>query len=80
MSENTYRAIELVGSSPEGVDRAIHNAIGQAGQTLTHLRWFEVREIRGHIENGDVAHTQVTLRVGFTLEAPKTGPAENWEV
>lgn len=71
MSENTYRVIELVGSSPNGVDAAIDSAIERASATLEHLRWFEVKEIRGHIEKGEVAHYQVTLRLGFTLEPPK---------
>jgi hypothetical protein len=69
MSENnTYRVIELVGTSPDGVDAAIESGIERAAATLQNLRWFEVRDIRGHIEDGEVAHYQVTMRVGFTLK------------
>ncbi len=68
MSEHTYKLVEIVGSSPQGVDTAIKNAIERASQTLKHLDWFEVSEIRGHITDGKVAHYQVTLKVGFRLE------------
>ncbi|GGI98375.1 hypothetical protein GCM10007978_40170 [Shewanella hanedai] len=65
---HTYKIIELVGSSPLSSDDAIKAAINTAGQTLKHLRWFEVVETRGHLEAGVVAHWQVTIKVGFTLE------------
>jgi hypothetical protein len=65
---HTYKIIELVGSSPISSDDAIRAAINTAGQTLMHLRWFEVVETRGHLEAGVVAHWQVTIKVGFTLE------------
>jgi len=68
MSEHTYKLVEIVGSSPQGVDPAIRNAIERASQTLKHLDWFEVCEIRGHITDGKVAHYQVKLKVGFRLE------------
>ena len=68
MSNHVYRVIKVVGSSTEGVDAAIANAIDRASQTMHHLDWFEVVETRGHIENGTVAHTQVTLEVGFRLD------------
>ena len=68
MSEHTYRVTEIVGSSPEGVDQAIRNAVRRAAQTLHHLEWFEVTEIRGHLENGEIGHVQVTLKVGFRLD------------
>ena len=68
MAEHVYRVIELVGSSETGIEEAIQNAIARAGETLRNLRWFEVVETRGHIEDGKVAHWQVTLKVGFTLE------------
>ncbi len=68
MSEHTYKMIELVGSSPRGIEAAVENAIKRAGETLRNLRWFEVIETRGHIEDGKVAHWQVTIKVGFTLE------------
>jgi dodecin len=68
--DHTYRVTELVGSSPESIDQAIRNAVGRAGATLRRLDWFEVTEIRGHIVDGDVAHFQVTMKVGFQLEEP----------
>ena len=68
MSEHTYKLIELVGSSPKGVEAAIQNAIARASKTVRNLRWFEVVETRGHIESGKVHHFQVTLKVGFTLD------------
>lgn len=68
MSDHTYRVTEIVGSSPEGVDQAIRNAISRASQTLRQLDWFEVTQIRGHIENGEIDHFQVGLKVGFRLE------------
>jgi flavin-binding protein dodecin len=68
MSDHTYRVTEIVGSSPESLDQAIRNAIGRAGETLRHLDWFEVTEIRGHIREGAVAHFQVGMKVGFRLD------------
>ncbi|WP_137723107.1 dodecin [Prescottella subtropica] len=65
---NVYRVIKVVGSSTDGVDAAIANAISRASDTMRNLDWFEVVETRGHIENGAVAHTQVTLEVGFRLD------------
>lgn len=65
---NVYKKIELVGSSREGVDDAIRRAIAKAAETVHHLDWFEVKEIRGWIQDGAVQHTQVTLQVGFRLE------------
>ncbi|OAK56236.1 dodecin [Rhodococcoides kyotonense] len=68
MSDNIYRITELVGTSTDTVEDAIKNAIARANATLTNLDWFEVIETRGHIEEGRVAHYQVTLKVGFKLE------------
>ncbi|HEY0541830.1 MAG TPA: dodecin [Actinoallomurus sp.] len=68
MSERTYRVTEIVGTSPETVDAAIRNAVRRASQTLRHLDWFEVTEVRGQIVDGEVAHYQVGLKVGFRLE------------
>lgn len=68
MSEHTYRVTEIVGSSPEGVDQAIRNAVKRASQTLHHLEWFEVTEIRGHLADGEIGHVQVTMKVGFRLD------------
>lgn len=68
MSEHVYRVIEVVGSSPESIEGAIGNAIDKASKTLRELRWFEVVETRGHVENGKVGHYQVKLKLAFTLE------------
>ncbi|MGE5723352.1 MAG: dodecin [Sphingomonadales bacterium] len=67
MSDNVYKIIEIVGSSATSIEAAIENAIARASTTVDELRWFEVKDTRGHIENGKVAHYQVTLRVGFHL-------------
>jgi dodecin len=70
-SENhVYKLIELTGSSPNNIEDAVNNAIGRAAKTVRNMRWFEVTETRGHLENGKVAHWQVTIKVGFTLEDP----------
>ena len=68
MTDHTYRVTEIVGTSPDGVDQAIRNGIQRASSTLRELDWFEVTQIRGHIEEGQVAHFQVGLKVGFRLE------------
>ena len=68
MDEHVYRVIQIVGSSEKSIDDAIQTAISRASKTLRELRWFEVVETRGHIDNGKVHHFQVTLKVGFTLE------------
>jgi flavin-binding protein dodecin len=65
---HVYKIVELVGSSPESIEDAIKSALARARQTLRNLRWFEVVETRGHIEDGEVHHYQVTLKVGFTLD------------
>lgn len=65
---HVYKLIELVGSSPDGVDDAIRNAIEQAGKSVRNLDWFEATEIRGHIQDGKIAHFQVKVKVGFRLE------------
>jgi dodecin len=67
MTDNVYKIIEIVGTSASGIEDAIEQAIGRASSTIEELRWFEVKETRGHVENGRVAHYQVTLRIGFTL-------------
>ena len=68
MSEHVYRKTEVVGSSASGIDAAITNAVSKASETIRNVEWFEVSEIRGHIVDGQVAHTQVTLKIGFRLE------------
>ncbi len=67
MSDHTYKLVEIVGSSPDGSDSAIRNAIAKAGETIKHIDWFEVVEMRGHIQDGKVAHFQVTLKIGFRV-------------
>jgi flavin-binding protein dodecin len=69
MTDHIYKIVEIVGSSANGIEDAIEQAIARASSTLEELRWFEVKETRGHVENGRVAHYQVTLRIGFTLRA-----------
>jgi flavin-binding protein dodecin len=70
MSSNNhvYKMIELTGSSPNGIEDAVNNAVNRASKTVRNMRWFEVTETRGHIENGKISHWQVTLKVGFTLD------------
>lgn len=65
---DTYRIVEIAGTSPDGVTEAINAGVARAAQTLRNLDWVEVRSIRGHIEDGRVAHFQVEMRVGFRLE------------
>lgn len=69
MSDHVYKKIELTGSSPKGIEAAVENAITLAAKTIRNMRWFEVIETRGQIEAGKVAHWQVTVKVGFTLDA-----------
>jgi len=68
VSEHVYKTVEITGSSSGGVDDAISGAVAKASQTLRGLDWFEVTSIRGHLADGAVAHTQVTLKIGFRLE------------
>ena len=68
MNDHVYKITELVGSSPDSIEDAVSQAIARASVSLRNLRWFEVVETRGHIENGRVAHWQVTVKIGFTLE------------
>ena len=70
---HSYRVIELVGSSDQGIEDAIQSAIARAHSTLRHLRWFEVVRTSGHIEDGEVRHYQVTLKVGFRMDDPHPG-------
>jgi flavin-binding protein dodecin len=68
MSNHVYKTIELTGSSPKGVEDAVANAVAKASKTLHNLRWFQVTDTRGEIEGGKVAHWQITMKVGFTLD------------
>jgi dodecin len=68
MDDNIYKIVELAGSSETSIEDAIQKAVARADATVRNLRWFEVVQTRGHIEDGRVAHYQVTIKVGFTLE------------
>jgi flavin-binding protein dodecin len=68
MEEHVYKVIDLVGSSETSIEDAIQTAVARASRTMRNLRWFEVGQIRGHIQDGKVRHYQVVLKVGFTLE------------
>ena len=68
MPDHVYRIIEIAGSSENSIDDAIQNAVGRASRTLRQVGWFEVAQIRGDVADGKVAHFQVVLKVGFTLE------------
>lgn len=67
LSDHVYKIVELVGSSPTGIEDAIQTAIARASTTIDNIRWFEVLETRGHVEGGKVSHYQVTIKVGFTI-------------
>lgn len=69
MSDHVYKLVEIVGSSRTGVDDAIRNAIEATAETVRHVDWFEVVNIRGHIVDGEVGHFQVTLKIGFRIES-----------
>jgi dodecin len=68
VNDHVYKVTEIVGSSATGVDDAIRSGIDRAAKTLRNLDWFEVTEIRGHLENGAVGHFQVTMKVGFRMD------------
>jgi len=68
VADRTYRVTEIVGTSSEGVEAAIRNGIHRAGKTLRHLDWFEVTQIRGQIQDGELEHVQVGMKLGFRLE------------
>jgi dodecin len=69
MEDHIYKLLDLVGTSDKSIEDAIQKAIQRANETIRNLRWFEVVQIRGQIEGGQVQHYQVTLKVGFTMEA-----------
>ena len=68
MSDHVYKKIELIGSSSLGIQEAIENAVTKTSKTINNMRWFEVIETRGHINDGKIEHWQVTIKVGFTLD------------
>ncbi len=68
MSDHVYKHIELTGSSPKSIQDAIENAVGKAAKTVKNMRWLQVMETRGQVDGGKVAHWQVTVKIGFTLD------------
>jgi len=68
MANHVYKLIELAGSSPNSIEEAVNNAITKAGESIRNMRWFEVLETRGQIDNAKVQHWQVTIKVGFTID------------
>jgi dodecin len=68
MTDHVYKTVEVVGSSSEGITQAISRAISKASQSLRHIGWFEVESVRGMVDNGQVGHYQVSLKIGFRLE------------
>ena len=68
MSDHVYKITELVGSSDESLEKAIGNAVARASKTIRNMRWLEVQQIRGHIDEGAIQHWQVIVKIGFTLE------------
>jgi flavin-binding protein dodecin len=68
MSDHVYKSVEVTGSSAQGIDDAVRTAVAKASQSLRHLEWFEVVGVRGHLDEGQVAHFQVTVKIGFRLE------------
>lgn len=68
MTDNVYRVTEVVGTSAEGVEDAVRKGVRRAVRTLREVDWFEVSSVRGHVENGEVAHFQVGIKIGFRLE------------
>ncbi|HSB24642.1 MAG TPA: dodecin [Burkholderiaceae bacterium] len=68
MSNHVYKMLELVGSSTVGIEDAVQRALAKANESVRHIHWFTVEETRGHVVDGKVAHWQVTIKAGFTLE------------
>jgi dodecin len=72
MNDHVYKIIELTGSSKTSMEDAVKNAVARASKTVRNMRWFEVTDTRGHIDNNQVAHWQVTIKIGFTLDEQTT--------
>ena len=70
MTDHVYKIVELVGTSSKNIEDAVNNGLKRSAKTLKNLRWFEIIETRGSVEEGGVNHWQVTLKVGFTLNEP----------
>jgi flavin-binding protein dodecin len=69
MADHVYKMTELIGTSDKSIEDAVNGAVARANKTVRNMRWLEVKEVRGHIENGVVSEWQVIMRIGFTLEA-----------
>jgi dodecin len=69
MANHVYSISEIVGSSPDSIEQAVNNAVAQANRTLRNLEWFEVKNVRGQLLDGAVAHWQVTVKLGFRIES-----------
>lgn len=67
-SEHIYKTVEVTGSSEVSIEDAITRAVERAAKTIDHLRWFEMTNVRGHLADGKLAHWQVTVKIGFTLD------------
>ncbi|MEI8187060.1 MAG: dodecin [Chlorobiaceae bacterium] len=68
MSAHIYKKIEIVGSSPTSIEEAVNNAVAKASESIRNIKWLEVVETRGHVENQKIAYWQVTIKIGFTLD------------
>lgn len=68
MSDNVYKKLEIVGSSETSIEDAVQKAISKAGETVKHIEWFEIGEVRGHVEDAKVRHYQVVVKIGFRIE------------
>jgi flavin-binding protein dodecin len=68
MTDHVYKTIELYGSSPKGLQDAIENAVAKAAKTVHEMRWFQMTEVRGHLDDGKIQHWQVGVKIGFTIE------------
>ncbi len=68
MANHVYSVSEVVGTSPDSIEQAVSNAVAQAGRTLRNLDWFEVQSVRGQLEEGAIAHWQVTVKIGFRID------------
>jgi len=66
--DHIYKSVEITGSSPKSIEDAVQSAVARAGESLHSLRWFQVQDIRGHLNEGEIAHWQVTVKIGFTLD------------
>ena len=68
MSAHIYKKIEIVGSSPTSIEEAVNNAVAKASESIRNIKWVEVVETRGHVENQKIAYWQVTIKIGFALD------------